>query len=29
MEIEGDRMRLRGCVAGGLFCASQTWVRVQ
>jgi uncharacterized protein (DUF2147 family) len=29
MEVEGDRMQLRGCVAGGLFCASQTWVRVQ
>ena len=29
MEIEGDRMRLRGCVAGGLFCASQSWIRVQ
>ncbi|MCU4652850.1 DUF2147 domain-containing protein [Roseibacterium sp. SDUM158016] len=29
MAIDGDRMRLRGCVAGGLFCASQNWVRVQ
>lgn len=29
MEITGDRMRLRGCVAGGLICASQNWVRVQ
>ncbi|MDG4647717.1 DUF2147 domain-containing protein [Roseibacterium sp. SDUM158017] len=28
MEVEGDRMRLRGCVAGGLICASQNWVRV-
>lgn len=29
MEVEGDRLNLRGCVAGGLFCARQTWVRVQ
>lgn len=29
MEVEGDRLSLRGCVAGGLLCARQTWVRVQ
>lgn len=29
MEVDGDRIELRGCVAGGLICASQTWVRVQ
>jgi uncharacterized protein (DUF2147 family) len=29
IQLEGDRMALRGCVAGGLFCARQTWVKVQ
>jgi len=29
MEVSGDRLTLRGCVAGGLLCARQTWVRVQ
>ncbi|MCG3267266.1 DUF2147 domain-containing protein [Yoonia sp. I 8.24] len=29
MEVSGDALRLRGCVAGGLICASQNWVRVQ
>jgi len=29
MDIEGDAMTLRGCVAGGLFCARQNWVRIQ
>lgn len=29
MELSGDRLRLRGCVAGGLICASQTWARVR
>lgn len=28
MEVNGDRIRLRGCVAGGLICASQNWARV-
>jgi uncharacterized protein (DUF2147 family) len=28
MEVSGDRLSLRGCVAGGLICARQTWVRV-
>jgi uncharacterized protein (DUF2147 family) len=28
MDLEGDRLKLFGCVAGGLFCASQTWVRI-
>ncbi|NDV00160.1 DUF2147 domain-containing protein [Pseudoroseicyclus tamaricis] len=28
VDVNGDRMQLRGCVAGGLFCASQTWARV-
>lgn len=29
MNLEGDNVRLRGCVAGGLICASQNWARVQ
>ncbi|WP_420859451.1 DUF2147 domain-containing protein [Marivivens marinus] len=29
MDIEGNTVRLRGCVAGGLICASQTWTKVQ
>lgn len=29
MNLDGNRLRLRGCVAGGLICASQNWVRVQ
>ncbi len=28
MDISGNQVKLRGCVAGGLFCASQTWTRV-
>ena len=28
MELDGDQLTLRGCVAGGLFCARQTWVRI-
>lgn len=28
-SVEGDRMSLSGCVAGGLICKSQTWARVQ
>ncbi|WP_265499625.1 DUF2147 domain-containing protein [Paracoccus beibuensis] len=28
-ELAGNRMSLSGCVAGGLLCKSQTWVRVQ
>ncbi len=29
IDLEGNSLRLRGCVAGGLFCAKQTWTRVQ
>jgi len=29
MELHGDTLTLKGCVAGGLFCAAQTWTRVQ
>ncbi|MDJ0629495.1 MAG: DUF2147 domain-containing protein [Rhodobacter sp.] len=28
MDLNGDRLKLRGCVAGGLLCSSQTWARV-
>ncbi len=27
MDLSGDSVRLRGCVAGGLICSSQTWTR--
>lgn len=29
IELNGNRMKLSGCVAGGLLCASQNWVKVQ
>ncbi|MBS1303847.1 DUF2147 domain-containing protein [Loktanella sp. SALINAS62] len=29
MQVQGNALRLQGCVAGGLICASQNWVRVQ
>jgi len=29
MELAGDRLKLAGCVVGGLICASQTWARVK
>lgn len=29
VKLSGDRMSLSGCVAGGLLCKSQTWVRIQ
>ena len=28
MDVSGNQLRLRGCVAGGLLCASQNWVRI-
>lgn len=28
MDVTGDALRLRGCVAGGLLCSSQNWQRV-
>lgn len=28
IDIVGDRMALRGCIAGGLICAKQDWVKV-
>ena len=29
IDLDGDTLYLKGCVAGGLLCASQTWKRVQ
>lgn len=29
MALEGDTLELKGCVAGGLFCSSQTWSRLR
>ena len=28
MDLNGNRLVLRGCVAGGLICSKQTWTRV-
>lgn len=28
MDVSGNSLRLRGCVAGGLLCSSQTWARI-
>jgi len=28
MDVNGNSLKLRGCVAGGLICAKQTWSRV-
>ncbi|WP_386682904.1 DUF2147 domain-containing protein [Loktanella sp. R86503] len=29
MQVSGNALRLQGCVAGGLLCASQNWARIQ
>lgn len=29
IELNGDSMKLAGCVAGGLICKKQTWTRVK
>ncbi|WP_300031624.1 DUF2147 domain-containing protein [uncultured Roseobacter sp.] len=29
IALNGDSIRLRGCVAGGLICSKQTWLRVK
>ncbi|MEJ6389124.1 DUF2147 domain-containing protein [Gymnodinialimonas ulvae] len=29
MNVNGNTLTLRGCVAGGLLCARQTWARIQ
>ncbi len=28
IDLDGDSLFLRGCVAGGLLCSKQTWTRV-
>jgi uncharacterized protein (DUF2147 family) len=29
MALSGDALELKGCVAGGLFCAAQNWTRAR
>ena len=29
MDVNGNSLKLRGCVAGGLICAKQNWTRVK
>ena len=29
MDLSGDTVALKGCVAGGLLCSKQTWSRVK
>lgn len=29
IQLNGNQMALRGCVAGGLLCARQNWVKVR
>ena len=29
IDLSGNKLKLRGCVAGGLICSKQTWTRVQ
>ncbi len=29
LVLDGDRLKMKGCVAGGLFCSSQKWTRVE
>ena len=29
MDLDGDKLKLRGCVAGGLLCSAQNWTRVK
>lgn len=29
ISLSGNQMKLSGCVAGGLLCKSQSWVKVQ
>lgn len=29
MSVSGNALTLKGCVAGGLLCAAQSWARVQ
>lgn len=29
LQLNGNSLAMRGCVAGGLICSKQTWLRVQ
>lgn len=29
MSVSGNALTLKGCVAGGLICAAQSWARIQ
>ncbi len=29
MQVDGNALSLKGCVAGGLLCANQNWTRIQ
>jgi uncharacterized protein (DUF2147 family) len=29
MKLNGDRMTMSGCVAGGMFCKSMQWTRLR
>lgn len=29
LELEGDTLTMKGCVAGGLICSGQTWSRLK
>jgi len=29
MDVNGNALRLRGCIAGGLLCSSQNWQRLE
>ena len=29
MQVSGNSLSLKGCVAGGLLCANQDWTRIQ
>ncbi|GAB4387584.1 DUF2147 domain-containing protein [Albidovulum sp.] len=29
IRLEGDRLKLSGCIAGGLLCSRQDWTRVK
>ncbi len=29
LDLNGNKLKLRGCVAGGLLCSAQNWTRVK
>lgn len=29
LDLSGNSLKLRGCVAGGLLCSKQTWARIK